>query len=63
MEGTEETPSVKRYVPHEDYDVETIDNDIALLRLRTPLHKSDDIDYACIPSNVDMILLFYQWPL
>ncbi|XP_062844180.1 vitamin K-dependent protein C isoform X2 [Trichomycterus rosablanca] len=51
IEGSEMTISVSRIVSHPNYDSVTVDNDIALLRLATPVKLSMYIVPACLPSR------------
>ncbi|XP_058483384.1 vitamin K-dependent protein C [Solea solea] len=50
-EGTEVTLKVIRTFKHPDYNVRTVDNDIALLRLETPAPLSEYIVPACLPGR------------
>ncbi|XP_071371407.1 transmembrane protease serine 2 [Centroberyx affinis] len=46
---------VRRIIVHEKYDTETNDNDIALLRLNTPLTFSRTVKPVCLPNvGVDL---------
>ncbi|XP_030631805.1 vitamin K-dependent protein C [Chanos chanos] len=51
MEGTEVTLRVTRAIPHPKYNPSTVDNDIALLELESPVPFSKDILPACLPSQ------------
>ncbi|KAF5902906.1 vitamin K-dependent protein C-like [Clarias magur] len=51
FEGSEVTLSVTKFVPHPKYSKETTDNDIALLRLESPVKFSTFIVPACLPSQ------------
>lgn len=46
-EGTESNVEVDQYLVHDDFDIETIDSDIALLRLKTPARHEQ---CACVPD-------------
>ena len=52
-EGTETNLEVDRYVVHDDFDIETVDSDIALLRLKTP--APSDVQCACVPDADDAL--------
>ncbi|XP_077448648.1 transmembrane protease serine 2 [Stigmatopora argus] len=41
---------VKKIISHEDYDPETNNNDIALLKLKTPLTFSETVKPVCLPN-------------
>lgn len=61
-EGSEQEVRVAEIFVHPDYDAETVDNDIALLRLRTPLKLNKYVAPACLPSiddNMDVNSLGY----
>lgn len=49
-EGNEQEQRVVRTITHPDYDVETVDADIALLKLRRPFKMSKYVSVACLPS-------------
>ena len=49
-EGTEQEIRVAQVYTHPDYDVETVDNDMALLRLRKPFRMTKYVSVACLPS-------------
>ncbi|KAJ3595784.1 hypothetical protein NHX12_005087 [Muraenolepis orangiensis] len=49
VEGTEETLAVSQVFKHPGYSAQTVDNDIALLRLATPAPLSNYIVPACLP--------------
>ncbi|CAL8364258.1 unnamed protein product [Lota lota] len=42
--------SVQRIIVHEDYNTDTDANDVALLRLRSPLTFTQDVRPACLPN-------------
>ncbi|RWS14716.1 chymotrypsinogen B-like protein [Dinothrombium tinctorium] len=52
-EGTEQEVRVVEAFVHPKFDVETVDNDIALLRLRRPLKLGKYVSTACLPSSSD----------
>lgn len=49
-EGGEQEVRVKKYFTHPEFDVETVDNDIALLKLRKPFRMTKFVSVACLPS-------------
>ncbi|XP_026802088.3 vitamin K-dependent protein C [Pangasianodon hypophthalmus] len=51
FEGSEVTLPVVKIVPHPKYNSLTVDNDIALLRLESPVTFSTYIVPACLPSQ------------
>ena len=53
-EGTESDLKATDYV-HHAFDIETIDSDIALLKLRTPVLGMPKIGYACLPEIGDVL--------
>ncbi|KAF6334527.1 transmembrane serine protease 5 [Rhinolophus ferrumequinum] len=42
---------VERIIPHPLYSAQNHDYDVALLRLRTPLHFSDTVGAVCLPAE------------
>lgn len=52
---TEQKHLVERIIPHPNYDGSTINNDIALMKLRTPVLMNDHVNTACIPNKTDVI--------
>ena len=52
---TEQKHKVERIVPHPNYDGNTINNDIALMKLQTPVMMNDHVRTACIPAKSDVI--------
>ncbi|XP_062380655.1 vitamin K-dependent protein C-like [Sardina pilchardus] len=50
-EGTEVTVPVTEIISHPSYNRQTVDNDIGLLRLATPVRYSNYILPACLPSR------------
>ncbi|XP_066509082.1 vitamin K-dependent protein C-like [Hoplias malabaricus] len=50
-EGSEVTIPVSKIIPHPKYNPLTVDNDIALLRLATPVKFNQYILPACLPSR------------
>ncbi|XP_060901471.1 vitamin K-dependent protein C [Labrus mixtus] len=50
-EGTEITLRVLKTFKHPDYDSNTVDNDIALMRLETPAQFSEYILPVCLPGR------------
>lgn len=49
-EGNEQEQRVVKTITHPDYDVETVDADIALLKLRRPFVMTKHVSVACLPS-------------
>ena len=49
-EGTEQDIRVVQDYVHPDFNKETIDSDIALLRLKTPVRLSKYVSIACVPD-------------
>jgi len=49
-EGSEQMSDIAEFIVHPDYDEETSSNDIALLRLKTPLKMSIMVQPACLPQ-------------
>ncbi|CAN8020397.1 unnamed protein product [Ixodes persulcatus] len=54
-EGSEQEVRVSRTVLHPDYDPETVDMDLALLRLRSPLPMGAFVAPACLPEPGDTL--------
>jgi len=46
----ENTSNVREIINHPQYDSVTKDNDIAILKLKTPLDFNDDVKPACLPD-------------
>ena len=42
-----------RIIVHSKYDCNTLDNDIALVKLRAPLEMSFHVGVACLPASLD----------
>lgn len=40
---------------HHDFDIDTIDSDIALLKLKTPVAPSKYVNFACVPDSQDTL--------
>ncbi|CAH1795253.1 unnamed protein product [Owenia fusiformis] len=51
FEGSEIDIRIAQDFVHKDFDLETIDSDIAVLKLKTPVEKSRFIDFACVPPS------------
>jgi len=49
-EGTEQLLPVAAVIKHEWYDADNIDNDIALLQLRTPATINNHVSPVCLPT-------------
>lgn len=61
-----EIKRIKKIIPHEDFDIFTFNNDIALLELETPLFYSSRVAPACLPSGTqqdftDQLTLVAGW--
>ncbi len=54
-EGVEITHRITTDFVHEDFDIDTIDSDIALLKLKHPVPPSKYVNYACVPSVEDIL--------
>ena len=54
-EGPEEDFKVVAEFVHDHFDSDTIDNDIALLKLAKPAAEGENIGYACVPETEDRI--------
>ena len=52
-DGYEQQIRVSDIFVHPNYDAETVDNDIAVLRLRTPLKMNRFVSPVCLPSSED----------
>ncbi|KAL8592667.1 hypothetical protein ACOMHN_037607 [Nucella lapillus] len=50
FEGSEQDIRPEREYPHPHFDYATITNDIALVRLRTPVKERSHPGYACLPA-------------
>ena len=50
VEGTEQTVLVSRVIQHENFDPDTVENDIALLALSSPLTLDDFVQPIAMPS-------------
>lgn len=46
-----EIKKIRKIITHEDFDIFTFDNDIALLELETPMLYSARVSPACLPSG------------
>ena len=49
-EGPEIDVRIEKDFIHSDFDIDTIDNDIALLRLKMPVRRSMYTGFACLPK-------------
>lgn len=54
-EGGERDLRVAQDYVHRDFDLDTIDSDIALLRLRTPVIQATNLAYACVPKAEEIL--------
>merc|ERR1712168_1512073 len=48
--GTQTTVGMSKIFVHEDYDTATLDNDIALIKLSSPVSMSDYVNSICLPT-------------
>lgn len=65
-EGNEQEQRVIKTITHPDYDVETVDNDMALLKLRRPFKMTKYVSVACLPppnefKEVDSLGTILGW--
>ena len=54
-EGSETTQRIETDFVHDGFDIDTIDNDIALLKLRNPIPPSASVNFACVPDTSDVL--------
>lgn len=52
-EGTEQESRVEETFLHPDYDDQTVNNDVALLKLRHPLKFNQHVRPICLPDPTD----------
>ena len=52
---TEQKHQVELVIAHPNYDGSSINNDIALMKLRTPVMMNDHVLTACLPNKTDII--------
>lgn len=52
-EGTEQESRVLETFPHPDYNEKTVNNDVALLRLKHPFNFNQHVQPACLPEHTD----------
>jgi secreted trypsin-like serine protease len=57
VDGTEVEMKVATDFPHPDFDMDTIDGDIALIQLAEPVPERPDIGFACIPRPEDLVAM------
>lgn len=55
FEGSEQQVRVSDIFVHPEYDADTVNNDIALLKLRTPLKINKFVSPICLPSADDVM--------
>ena len=56
-DGTEVDMKVSTDYPHPEFNMDTIDGDIALVKLAQPVPKREDIGFACIPRLDDTVVV------
>lgn len=54
-EGSEQQESVAGMFVHPEYDPDTVDNDIALLKLRKPFTTNRFVSPICLPTADDLL--------
>lgn len=54
-EGTEQDVRVADDLVHDDFNMDTIDSDIAVLTLKAPVLQGEYIKYACVPESTDVL--------
>ena len=54
-EGTEHDLKPAVDFVHKDFNIETIDSDIGLIKLRTPISDVPGVGYACLPRHSDVL--------
>ncbi|XP_027204536.1 uncharacterized protein LOC113798233 [Dermatophagoides pteronyssinus] len=54
-EGSEQQEQVSSLFVHPEYDPDTVDNDIALLKLRRPLQMNRFVSPICLPTDQDIL--------
>ena len=50
VDGSAQTAFVESITLHEDYNANTINNDVAILKLKTALTFNDNVKPACLPA-------------
>ena len=50
-EVTRRTHSIEKIIVHEDYDITTTNNDIALVKLSTPVRYNRNVSPICLPQK------------
>merc|ERR1712142_8506 len=51
VDSTQENFGIEQIINHPDYNPNTLDNDITLLKLNRPVTESDYVGFACLPPN------------
>lgn len=51
MDATQSSYGISQVFLHENYNTATLDNDITLLKLASPVTLSDYVNYACLPAG------------
>ena len=49
--GNEQTRTIDKFIPHENYDQNTADYDIALLKFNAKVEITDYVKPVCLPEN------------
>lgn len=55
-EGSEQTVRATAEYVHDAFDIDTIDSDIALVKLATAVEPSPYVNYACLPRAQDVLV-------
>lgn len=54
-EGSEQNIKIAADYAHHDFDIDTIDSDIALIKLRTPVEPDRYVNFVCLPQVKDVL--------
>lgn len=58
IEGSEQEEVVEAAYVYPDYDPETVENDLALLKLRKPFILNDHVQPVCLPETDEELPLY-----